>query len=177
MIACEEYGRALFSLGEESGKTDALYEELSAVCGIFEKNPAYGKLLDTPAVPKQDRLSMLDEAFSGVDPYILNFLKILCEKRAVSQLSGCFRAYRALYFASNGTAEAVCITARPLSGSQYDALCKKLNAITGKKILLRSEVDPALIGGILLRVDGKQFDGSVKAKLDEFRRRLSETIV
>ena len=177
MIVAVEYGRALYALAKETGETQEYLQTLSQIDALLNANPAYGKLLDTPAITTEEKLGLIDEAFSGCEQNILNFMKILCEKHAVCDLHACVKAYEALYDEEHGITEATCKTARPLSEEQVRALTEKLCTVYKKQVRLTCSVDPDLIGGIVLLVDGKQIDGSVRARLDTFRASLAETIV
>lgn len=177
MIVTEEYGKALWKLALEEGKTKEYLETLEGVGKIFAENPEYGKLLDTPAIPKEEKLALLDRSFGMIETNLLNFLKILCERRAVRYIGGCVSAYRKLYREANNICEASCVTAVPLSDKQRQALTQKLSSITGKTIELSCQTDPSVIGGVVLRMDGRQFDGSIRARLDEFRKNLAKVIV
>ena len=79
MTDAKEYGRALFELAEEAGRTEAIIEDLKTVNLAFTQNPKYKTLLDTPALPKDERLALIDKAFAGADEYVLNVIKMLCE--------------------------------------------------------------------------------------------------
>ena len=134
-------------------------------------------MLDTPAISTDEKPKLIEAAFSGAHIYVSNFLKILCAKRAISQFGECLGAYRESYDESRNIMRAVAITARPMSERQIKALSDKLSGITGKNALVTNEIDEKLIGGVTLRYGGKQLDGSIRARLDELRKRLSETIV
>ena len=179
MIAAEEYGRALFTLAQgegEDGPSDYLCT-LEQVDALLQKKPEYLKLLDTPAVPIDERLGLIDEAFGECEKNIINFFKILCEKYAFCCLHDCVKAYQKLYREAYAVTEVSCVTAHPLTELQKEVLYEKLNRVTGKEIILTCRIDPSLVGGMILVVDGKQLDGSVKARLDMFRRHLEENIV
>ncbi len=179
MIAAEEYGRALFTLAKEEGENGPYNYlcTLEQVDALLQTKPEYLKLLDTPAVPIDERLRLIDEAFGECEKNIINFFKILCEKYAFCYLHDCVKAYQKLYREAYAVTEVSCVTAHPLTETQKEALYDKLNKVTGKKIILTCRIDPSLVGGMILVVDGKQFDGSVRARLDTFRRNLAETIV
>ena len=85
MTAAEkEYGGALYALAAEEHCEDAVLEGLTLAADAFRETPGYLKLVQNPAVPREERLAMLDEAFgAGVHVYVLNFLKILCGKSAL----------------------------------------------------------------------------------------------
>lgn len=179
MIAAEEYGRALFTLAKEEGEggPKAYLSTLEQIDTMLRTLPEYQKLLDTPAIPTDEKLGLIDEAFGECEQNIINFMKILCEKHAFCRLHDCVRAYQKLYREQYAVTEASCVTAHPMTEEQKDTLHEKLCRVTGKEIILTCSVDPSLVGGIVLVVDGKQLDGSVKARLDAFRKSLAETIV
>lgn len=177
MIAAEEYGRALYALAQEDGAVDAYLRTLEQIDDLLREQPAYKKLLDTPAIPTEEKLGLIDEAFGECEKNILNFMKILCEKHALFRLHDCVRAYVKLYQEEHAVSEATCITAQPITEAQKSALIRRLSDMTGKQVALTCQVDPSLIGGIVLLVDGKQLDGSVRTRLDTFRQGLAETIV
>jgi len=77
MTNAKEYGRALFLLSEEDGTTAAVAEELDAVRKILREHPRYEKLLDTPALSKEEKLLLIDRAFSSLNENLVNLLKIL----------------------------------------------------------------------------------------------------
>ena len=112
-----------------------------------------------------------------MQPLLLNFLCLLCEKRAYYQFPACADAFDACYDEAHNLLRATAITAVPMQERQKNALREKLAHITGKTVLLTNRTDPALVGGITLRYGGVQLDDSIRARLDKLRRSLSETIV
>jgi len=92
------YGGSLYDLAAEEGLETRILGELDEVQQLLKQNPDYLRLLSTPSIPKKERCGLLDEALRGqVHLYVLNFLKILCEKGTLRELSGCARAYRIRY--------------------------------------------------------------------------------
>lgn len=177
MIDAADYGKALFELAMETGAAERVFEELALVCRALRENPAYVTLLDTPAVNTEEKLCLIRKAFGNVEPILLNFLSILCEKRSVYQLPACAGAYNKLYDEARNILRATAITARPMSGKQELALKEKLRRLTGKTVILENQTDAGLIGGITLRYGGVQLDDSIRSRLDKLQRSLSQTIV
>lgn len=173
MTAAEkEYGSALYALAaEEHCEEDAL-EGLALAAGVFRAEPEYRRLVQNPALPAAERLGLLDEAFAGVHPYVLNFLKILCEKTALGLLDGCLAQYRALYYEAKGILPVEAMSAVPLDKDQLAALQKKLEGGTGLSVLLENRVDPTLLGGVKLRYSGRELDGTAAGRLAALRRVL-----
>ena len=176
--AANTYAQALYDLAKDEGLGKEILEELAALKDVFSANPEYSKLLSAPDLPKQERCKILDEAFRGkVNPYVLNFLKILTEKGYIRQFPACCDAYRGFYNDDNGILVVKAVSAVALSGAQIEKLTAKLEATTGKQIDLHCSVDAAMLGGLRLSYDGKQVDGTVKNRLDSIGKLLKNTVL
>jgi len=172
MAGKNEYASAVFALALEDNMLEEVKLDLDSLALILKENPDYIKLLDTPALSKEERLSLIDEAFSSLTYITKNLLKILCEKHmvyTVSQLSG---AFLSLYDSHNGIERVEAVSAVSLTDAQAQAIIKKLSDMTGKKIILTNTVKPEILGGVILRYSGIQLDGSVKSRLDTFSESL-----
>lgn len=177
MINAADYGRALFELAREEGSDETCLEEMNQVNRVLQDNPEYAKLLDSPALSARERTELVGTAFAGLGLYHLNFLKILCEKHAVRQYAHCVKAYRKLYDEAHGVLRATALTAVPMTKDQLDSLTAKLSGLTGKQAIVENRVDPAVLGGVQLRYERCQLDGSIQTRLDDLRRILRGAIV
>ena len=172
------YGGSLYDLAAEEGLESRILEELDAAAALLRDDPEYLHLLSIPSIPKKERCGLLDQALRGqVHPYVLNFLKILCEKGTLRELSGCARAYRVRYNQAHGILEAVAVSAVPMTEQQTARLHEKLEAVTGRQIDLKTKVDPAVLGGIRLDLEGTELDGTVKNRLASLRRSIATITV
>ena len=177
MTEAKGYGGALFELAEESGRTEAILGDLKTAELACRENPKYKTLLDTPALSKEERLALIDEAFAGADEYLLNVIKMLCEKRAVHLFGEIVKDFCARYDEARGIERVEAVTAVAMTDGQKNAMASKLEAITGKTVVLTNKLDPSIIGGVVLRYSGVQLDGSIKTRLDEFRKNLSNIVM
>ena len=160
------YGGSLYDLAAEEGLETRILGELDEVQQLLKQNPDYLRLLSTPSIPKKERCGLLDEALRGqVHLYVLNFLKILCEKGTLRELSGCARAYRIRYNQAHGILEATAISAVPLTEQQLSALHTKLESLTGKTIDLKTKVDAKVLGGIRLDIEGTEWTAPSRTAL------------
>ena len=168
------YGGSLYDLAAEEELETRILDELDEAAKLIRDDPEYLRLLSTPSIPKKERCALLDEAFRGqVHLYVLNFLKILCEKGTLRELPGCARAYRIRYNAAHGILEATAITAIAMTAAQTEQLRQKLETITGKKIDLATKIDPSVLGGIRLDIEGTELDGTVQNRLATLRRNIA----
>ena len=168
------YGGSLYDLAAEEGLETRILGELDEAVDLLKANPDYLRLLSTPSIPKKERCGLLDEALRDqVHLYVLNFLKILCEKGTLRELSGCARAYRIRYNEAHGILEATATTAIAMTPAQEQSLHTRLEALTGKTIDLKTKVDPKVLGGIRLDIEGTELDGTVQNRLAALRKNIA----
>ncbi|MBO7397564.1 MAG: ATP synthase F1 subunit delta [Clostridia bacterium] len=172
MIDAGEYGKALLLLTEERGTTESVLADTETVSRILCEFPKYATLADTPALPTSERLALVGEAFSGLDTDLVSLLKILCEKREFFRTESVLKAYREACDEVRGIERVTAVTAVPMSESQLGKLREKLEAETGRQIVIKNVVDPSVLGGINLRYGGIQRDGSLKAALARIKKAL-----
>ena len=169
-----EYGDGLFELCAEEGLDDQALGELDCLNTLFRQQPDFVRLLMNMTLSRDERLHIADTALRGqVHPYILNFIKILVERGAVSEFGSCVEAYRERYAKAHDMAEAEVTTATPLSDAQRQALTARLEKMTGQRIRLKERVNPEVVGGVLLELNGKRYDNTVRQRLDNIRRAIS----
>ncbi|MEG1993778.1 MAG: ATP synthase F1 subunit delta [Oscillospiraceae bacterium] len=167
------YGGALYELSLEQGNSKDILEQISVLKSSFDENQKFSKLLVAPTLQKQERLAIVDDCFKGkIHPNIVNFIKILTENGTVAEFSNCVKEFRNRYNHDNNIEEATVVSAVALSADQTQRLIDKLSSITGKTILLTNKVDPSIIGGLHLDMEGVELEGSVKSKLDTLRQNL-----
>ncbi|MBE6975697.1 MAG: ATP synthase F1 subunit delta [Ruminococcaceae bacterium] len=172
------YGEALYDLAKAEGLSETILQELSVLEESFRQNPAFLRLLAAQSLSKQERCAILDDSFRGkLQPYVLNFLKILTEKGYPKHFFDCVASYREHYNRDNGILPVTAVTAVALDAGQAARLSEKLTAITGKTIQLHNRVEPGILGGIRLDYDGKCLDGTVAHRLSAIRAKLKTTVL
>ena len=172
----KEYGGALFDLACEENIEFDILGQLRVVENVIRENPEYIKFLTAPNIPKSERVEAVDAAFSGrVHQYICSFLKLLTERGYARYIAECIGEYEERYYEYKGLVVAKVQSAVELSDTQKNAILTKLEKITGKEIELRCTVDPSLIGGMKIYVGDTLYEGTVRAKLDDLKNRLSAT--
>ena len=172
------YGESLYTLALEEGLTEEILSELTVLEQSFRENPDFIRLLSSPNLPKRERCQILDDSFRGkVQPYVLNFLKILTEKGYARHFTDCCKAYRDLYNQHHGILPVTAVTALALTEDQSARLARKLSAITGKTVDLHNRVDPAVLGGVRLDYDGKRVDDTVSHRLGSIAALLKNTVL
>ena len=172
------YGEALYLLAKEEDRSKTILEELKVLDESFSQEPDFLRLLSSPNLPKAERCQILDDSFRGkIDPYLLNFMKILTEKGYIRHFSDCRKGYTLHYNQDNGILSVTAVTAVALSGAQAEKLTGKLESITGKTIELINRVDPGIYGGVRLDYDGQRLDDTVAHRLENIRNLLKNTVL
>ncbi len=168
--AAKRYGESLFELAREERLDGAILEELRAVQAIFAGEPDYLRLLASPRIPQPEKHRLLEEAFRDrVHPYTLNFLRLLSDRGLLREFSGCVDAYRAAHNEAHHILEVRVISAVPLREEVRRRLIERLETLTGDGVELKESVDPAILGGLRLELDGKRYDGTVQRRLESLR--------
>lgn len=179
MSKCAQvYAQGLYSLALEENLTGSILEEMTALQQAFSQEPMYLRLLSAPNVALAERIKIIDDSFRGkVQPYLLNFMKLLTEKGYIRHFPDCCTAYRNQYNDDHGILPVRAVTAVPLREEQSQKLRIKLTQLTGKTVELHNRVDPEVLGGVRLDYDGKRLDGTVKNRLDSIRELLHNTVI
>lgn len=173
----KKYGDSFYDLALEEGQASQVLEQFGEIVKLFDENPDYRCLLAEPSIPMMERIKLIDEAFGDkVWPYLLNFIKVLCEHGYLGDLKGCLKEYKKRFNDDNNIAEASVTSARSLTEEQRQALLTKLENMTGKKVDMTVYVNPALIGGRRLDMEGKRYDGSAKHRFDELSSIIEKSV-
>lgn len=171
----KEYGQALFELAEEEHIDGLILDELRVLRQILKSNPDLLKLLDAPNINLEDRIKVIDNIFKGkMHVYLCSFLKLMTERRHSPEIFSCLDEYEECYSNKNAIIEAHVSSAVELSETQKESLFEKLREKAGKNVVVKYHVEPELLGGIRVNMDGKLFEGTVRARLDELRNSLKK---
>ena len=166
----KEYASALFALAAEEEMLPEVSHDLTLVLGQFRENPGYADLLASPNIPITDRLAAIDAAFEGsVCEYVVSFLKILCRKDNIRSVYKIILDFDELYRASQGIATARVISAVPLKKAEKEKLQSKLEKMCGKKVVMECISSSSVLGGIIVYVDGRVLDGSLRRRLHDIK--------
>ena len=166
------YGDALFELilEEKPSTLSDVRSELDAVSSIISGVPELIKLSKTPTVTKDEKLGIIESAFSGkLSEYVYNFLRVLTDAGRLEDLGHITKYFGQRCNDYLGIAEITVVTCEPLSAEAKAALSAKMGKVLGKKIVMKEELDKSIIGGIVVKNGNTTLDGSVKAKLRALR--------
>ncbi len=165
------YAKALLGAAQQAGKVESVLEELESLENdVLQKMPALRLTLTSPRVSQDEKLALLDKAFAGkMSGVLLNFLKVTAGHDRLSCLPDVLRSYRSLVNEAAGKVEVTVRAAYPLSNPLKDRIAAKLSEVLKKKVQLNVEIDPDLLGGLVVRIGDTLYDGSLAAQLQRMK--------
>jgi F-type H+-transporting ATPase subunit delta len=167
------YALALYQEAEEQGVVERTDDDVQALRETLDASRELVALFESPIVAREKKEAVVRKLFEGrLGELTLRFVGLLFEKEREDLLPAVVRAYGALRDARLGLVEAAVRTARPLGYDETQQLERALAQRTGKQVRLRMEVDPALIGGLVVRIGDRVYDRSVRHQLDVLREQL-----
>jgi F-type H+-transporting ATPase subunit delta len=170
----KRYAKALLTLGREDGDRGSTLEDLQTLKGPLE-DQALRDFLSNPAIPVAIRQETLFEIArrARVRPFLLQFLAILMENSRMVSFSEIVEHYERLLQRELGQIPVRIVSATPLDAEERERLLAKLQERIERELVVRTEVDPALIAGVQVEVAGKVYDGSIKNQLEKIKERIA----
>ncbi len=165
------YAQAVFQMALEKKELERWQSDLQKMAGVVG-DATFLAALESPKIKFDDKTRLLSERLGDVNPLALNLVRLLITRASIGMIGGIADEYQRLLDSYGGIEPAEVITAVPLDDKDIQKLTENLSALVGKKVVLKSEVDPGVIGGIIARVGGKLLDGSTRSKLAALRKEL-----
>ncbi len=162
------YASALFDLARDQRQIESVSASLAALAQGIADSRDLAELITSPLVSRDqagDALSAIATKLS-LDPLTVNFLGVLARNGRKDQLMPVIRAFRRLAAEHRGEETADVVTARPLNDDQIERLRQQLRARAGRDVTIEARVDPAILGGIVVKLGSRQIDASVRTKLN-----------
>ena len=162
------YALALFDLAQEGRQVDAVSQSLTSLREALASSEDLRRLTTSPRVGRGDAAKAIDGVAITLklDPLTTNFLGVLAKNGRLSQLGAAIRAFSTLAANARGEATAEVVSAHPLDDDQVAALKAKLRQRLGREVAVDLAVDPAILGGLIVKLGSQQIDGSIRTKLN-----------
>jgi F-type H+-transporting ATPase subunit delta len=171
------YANALFELALENKAVDAVKSDLEQFDALITGNSDLARLVRSPVFGAEEQLkalaAILDKA--GIKGLAANFLRVIATNRRLFAVRDMIRGYRALVARHKGEVTAQVTVAEKLNDKNLDALKSAIKSITGgKDIDLDVKIEPAIIGGLIVKVGSRMVDSSLRTKLNAIRFAMKE---
>ncbi|MEE2565632.1 F0F1 ATP synthase subunit delta [Hyphobacterium marinum] len=174
--AAGRYANALFELAREAKATDAVEADLKAFAAILEGNDALSTALSSPTHDAEQKTGVLNAIADKADFHKLtrNAFAVAARNGRAGELGELADAFAAMADAERGVSQADVRSADKLSAKDIEALSASLKRALGRDVEIRTEVDPELLGGLIVQVGSRMFDSSLRTKLEGLRNAMKE---
>lgn len=168
------YARALLQIGTEDGNLERIGREVGVLARAFKRSAELAQTLTNPVFPRSEREKVLRALLDriGAIQAVTNFTRLLLDRERLNVLPDIARELEAMIDARAGRVAAKVTSAAPLEEPQKKRLVKTLESLSGKKVDMTVEHDPALLGGVIAQVGDVVYDGSLRTQLERIRQEL-----
>lgn len=162
------YASALFGLARDERQIDAVAASLATLKATLKDSSDFRRLIASPLIGRDEagRTVAALAPVMGLDPVTTRFLGVLARNGRLGALSAIIRDFSALAARHRGQTTAEVTSAHPLTDDQVQALRDRLKGETGRDVTIDLTVDPAILGGLIVRLGSRQIDGSIRTKLN-----------
>jgi F-type H+-transporting ATPase subunit delta len=167
------YAEAILHVAEEKGQAEELLEELNGLVEYLDKNPEFERFLASPLIEEEPHAQVIEDAFRGkASDLLVDSLLVVNRKGRLSAVRAIAVAYRAALRDLRGWMDVHVRTAVPLTDALRARLTDALAATTSRKPSLVEHVDPAVIGGLVIQIEGRKIDASLASRLHHLSEAL-----
>ncbi len=170
----QRYATAVFELARDAQRLDGVGSDLAGLVALMDQSADLKRLVESPVISRADQgkaiLAVAERA--GVDDLTRRFLGLLAEHRRLFALPGVAKAYAGMLAAHKGEVAAEVVSAAPLGAAELATLEKSIAGFVGQAVTVETRVDPALLGGVVVRVGSRMLDASLRTKLMQLEQTL-----
>ena len=173
--ASHQYADALADIALAQGAAEPAVKQLADFAAAYAESAELRTFLASPAVTLEDKHGVIEKLVArlGASKIIRNFLFLIADNRRTQILPEIVAAFQQVVRQRQGLAEAEISSAVEMSAAQKAELAKTLERLTGKTIEPKYSLDPALLGGAVVRIGDTIYDGSLRSRLNEMRAHLA----
>jgi F-type H+-transporting ATPase subunit delta len=170
------YATALFELARDTGTLDEVAADLDALAALTAQSPELQYLVRSPVLGAEEQLRVISIVLEemGIAGVAANFVKFVASNRRLFALPDMIRGFKALLARQKGEVTAEVTVAETLAERHLAALKEALRAVTGKDVELKVEVNPAIVGGLIVKLGSRMVDASLRTKLNSLRHAMKE---
>ena len=169
------YARSLFEVAKEQGKLDVVKEQLGQFADALDENRELATFFFAPYFSTQEKEDGLGRLLDGADPVVANFLELLIENHRMPVVFRVRRAYDALWEEENQLLPVTITSAVALDEATVKSIGDAIGRQTGQQVELTADVDPDVLGGLIVRVGNSILDASIRNRLENLRRSVASS--
>lgn len=171
--AAIRYAKAILDIAHDKGVATEVNNDMALIATTINGNAELGAFINNPTTRVEMKNGAVAEIFADVNSVTKSLFQLLHENKRFEILSAVASEYNKLFEAMNGMEKAIVTTAIPMDKELEAKVMSKILTFSNKKILIENIVDPAIIGGFILRIGDQQYNASVANRLQVLKRELS----
>lgn len=170
--AAIRYAKAIFSLANESDMSLRVYEDMLFYIDLSSNEKSFSEMLANSVINTKSKHDIILSLNNNISALSKNLIGLLISNKRLSILVDVCNAYKSFYEKANNMTKAVVVTALPITDSIKEAALLKINSISSKKVEINNIIDKNILGGFILRYDGKEYNASLSNKLQKIKKEL-----
>ncbi|MEK7281933.1 MAG: F0F1 ATP synthase subunit delta [Chloroflexota bacterium] len=171
--SARRHAQAVFQIALARNELDKWHADLKKIAELVA-NPSLRAFLESPKLPLQEKLDLVQEKLKDLNPLSLNLVGLLITRGRLALSTEIAEEYERLLNVHRGIQEVEVISAVPLEEAEQDLLRQRLSQLLDKRIILRPRQDDTIVGGLVVKTDELLLDGSIKSKLEGLKKSLLE---
>lgn len=175
-VIAQRYASSLFELALDAGKVDDVEKDLVRFDDLMGGSADLMRLVRSPAFGAGDQFRAIDAILTKakIGGLAANLVRVMARNRRLFAVPGVLGEFRKLLAAHRGEESAEVTVAHPLTDAQANELKSTLNGVVGKDVAIHTIVDPAILGGMIVKIGSRQIDTSIRTKLSSLKLALKE---
>ena len=170
--AAIRYAKAIFSLANESDMSLRVYEDMLFYIDLSSNEKSFSEMLANSVINTKSKHDIILSLNNNTSALSKNLIGLLISNKRLSILVDLCNAYKSLYEKANNMTKAIVVTALPITDNIREAALLKINSISSKKVEINNIIDKNILGGFILRYDGKEYNASLSNKLQKIKKEL-----
>jgi F-type H+-transporting ATPase subunit delta len=170
----EVYARSLFEVAKEHGVIDQTHDQLGQFAQVLNDNRDMAVFFFSPYFSTEEKKNGLRHAVTGAEPIFMNFLEALIERHRMPAIFRIRTRYEGLWDAEHKLLPVQVTSAVKLDDDTVSSIGRRIGEQTGLEVELSSQVDPDILGGIVLRVGNFILDASIRNRLEQLRKQVAQ---
>ena len=170
--AAIRYAKAIFSLAKESDMSSRVYEDMLFYIDLSSNENSFSEMLANSVINTKSKHDIILSLNNNTSALSKNLIGLLISNKRLSILVDVCNAYKSLYEKANNMTKAIVVTALPITDNIREAALLKINSISSKKVEINNIIDKNILGGFILRYDGKEYNASLSNKLQKIKKEL-----
>ena len=166
-VLAKRYAKALFAVGKEEDAVEDYGKALKEMADLYANTPEVSDALTNPVYPLDVRAKVMEHLVSAMkaSQVMANFFNLLVQKKRAAIVPEIAEVFQAMVDADNNMCQGTVVSAMEMSADLTGKVKATLEKITGKQVVLTTQVDPAILGGMIAKVGDLVLDGSIRSQL------------